>query len=397
LVMWRRTGCIAILIAAGAGCGSGKGSGGTAGTSGPGTAGTGSPGAAGSGNAGGSSGGASGHDGGTDAPPDGTGFEPFVPDYYVGSCSFIGGAGTVPDAGSPLHGLTVVATGLTGMVALEADATNAYLAGASTISRLPLAGGTPTVMVVHAAPVATAADANNIYWSDSSVSGQTTILRAPLTATGFEAFVGDGAAAQTATTIVSKPGAPGAFTMAGGTIYFAAGSAVWRVPTAGGSAQMVYSPFAPTGIAVDGDNVYLGDDPNEAIQFVSVSGQFAGVLQGFALSNATPRQLAVSNGILYWGDWFGSIEHAPVANPNSLGYANTPCGGAGCYPNKLRPAGAGVAWEAGDDNCGNVGTADATGSKYFAVSIAPVGGIAVAGNYLYAVTGVGQLLRFDLP
>jgi len=389
--MWRPAGWIAIVIAAGAGCGPSKGTGSADGGTGTGG------GTAGSGGSGGSSGGAGGSTG-NDASMDATGFEPFVPDYFVGGCSFFGGAGAVPAEGSPLHGLTVVATGLTGMTALEVDATNAYLAGAATISRLPLAGGAPTVMVAHAAPVATAMDANNIYWSDSSVSGKTTILSVPLTATGFEAFAGDAGAAQTATMLTSQTGAPGAFTLAAGSIYFAAGSVVWRVATTGGSAQMVYSGLAPTGIAVDGVNVYLGDDPDEAINFVAVSGQFAGLLQGFSFSNATPTQLALNNGVLYWGDWFGSIEHAATASPStSLGFANTPCGGGGCYPNHLRPGGAGAVWEAGDDNCSSVGTVDVSGSKYFAVSIARVGGIAAAGNYLYAITAVGQLLRFDVP
>jgi hypothetical protein len=390
--MWRRAGWIAVLVAAGAGCGSHKGNGSADG----GGIRTGTAGSGGTGGTGGSSGGSGGSTA-NDASMDSTGFEPFVPDYFVGGCSFIGTAGAVPDEGSPLHGLTVVAKGLTVMTGLEVDGTNAYLAGASTISRLPLAGGSPTVMVAHAAPVWTASDANNIYWSDSGVSGKTTILSAPLTATGFEAFAGDAGAAQTATMLASEPGAPGAFALAAGYIYFGAGTVVWRVSTAGGSAQMVYSGLAPTGIAVDGNNVYLGDDPNEAIQFVTTSGQFAGLLQGFSFSNATPTQLTFNNGILYWGDWFGSIEHAMTASPStSLGFANTPCGGAGCYPNHLRPAGAGAIWEAGDDNCSNVGTVDASGSKYFAVAIAPVGGIAVAGNYFYAVTAVGQLLRFDL-
>jgi hypothetical protein len=366
-------------MAAGAGCGSGKGT---------------APADGGGGSGGGHDGDVVDVPGGTDAPPDGTGFEPFVPDYFDGGCSFFGGAGEVPAEGSPFHGLTVVATGLKGMTALEVDATNAYLASASSISRLPLAGGAAQVMVANAMPVATASDDSNIYWSDSSVSGKTTILSATLTATGWNAFAGG--AGQTATMLAQEPGAPGAFILAAGTLYFAAGSVVWRVSTAGGAAQMVYSGLAPTGIAVDGVNVYLGDDPDEAIQFVTTSGQFAGLLQGFSLSNATPTQLAFSNGNLYWGDWFGAIEHAPVTNANAVDYARTPCGGAGCYPNHLRPAGAVVVWEAGDDSCSSVGKVDATGSTYFATNVAAVGGIAVSGSHFYAVTAVGQLLRFDL-
>jgi len=372
---------------------SGSGSGGAGGTGAGGTA-------------GGNDGGVDGPGGGgVDAPPDSTGFEPFVPDYFIGGCNNFGSAGPVPEAGSPLHGLTVVATGLTGMKALEVDGSNAYLAGASTISRLSLAGGaSPEVMVTNAMPLATALDANNLYWVDASVAGQTTVLRVPLTATGWQAFAGDGGAGQTATMLAAEPGAPvapgaytlSAFTLSAGYLYFGAGNVVWRVSTGGGSAQMVVSGIAPTGIAVDGNNVYLGDDPNEAIQFVTLTGQFAGILQGFSISNATPTQLATNAGIVYWGDWFGSIEHAAIANPTNLGGARTPCGGAGCYPNRLRPGGAGVIWESGDYACSSLGTVDATGSKYFATSINVVRGIAVAGNHFYAVNAAGQLLRMDL-
>jgi len=189
--MWRRAWCSALLMAAGAGCGSGKG-------------------AAPSDGGGGSGGSGGGHDGavadvpgGTDAPPDGTGFEPFVPDYFDGGCSFFGGAGEVPAEGSPFHGLTVVATGLKEMIGLEVDATNAYLASASSISRLPLAGGAAQVMVMNAMPIGMAIDDSNVYWSDAGVSGQTTIQSVPLTATN----------ATTTTTLAQKPGAPGAFTM----------------------------------------------------------------------------------------------------------------------------------------------------------------------------------------
>jgi hypothetical protein len=326
-----------------------------------------------------------------------TGFEPYVPDYFVGGCSVFGEGGSVPAEGSPLHGLTVLASGLTGMKALEVDASNAYLAGASTISRLPVAGGTPEIMVAGAMPLATALDASNLYWIDGSVSGQTRVLSVPLTATGWGAFPGDAGASQTATMLASATGNPGAFTLAGGYLYFGAGTVVSRVPVGGGATQTVYSGIAPTGIAVGGDTVYLGDDPNWAIQFVMLSGQFAGLLQGLSGSNFTPTQLALSGGTLYWGDWGGSIEHIMVATPTmGRGIEYTPCGGGACRLNLLRSTANGAVWESGESGCSNLGTVNADSSTYFAVSVSKAGGIAVAGNYFYAVTRVGQLLRFDL-
>ena len=53
-------------------------------------------------------------------------------------------------------------------------------------------------------------------------------------------------------------------------------------------------------------------------------------------------------------------------------------------------------WESGESSCSNLGKVDSNGTTYFAVSVSKAGGIAAAGNYFYAVTEVGQLLRFDL-
>src|SRR3954467_13639848 len=97
---------------------------------------------------------------GTDGTVDSMGFEPAPLPYFYGTCSFGGAASLVPtDRGQLPYGLTVLATGLPRTVALEVDATNAYFAPSSALMRLPLAGGTPEMMVAGVAPLLTAIDA----------------------------------------------------------------------------------------------------------------------------------------------------------------------------------------------------------------------------------------------
>jgi hypothetical protein len=331
-------------------------------------------------------------DGPADAPP----FEAYIPPYFVGTCDFASSAGAIPSgAGTLPYGLTVLATGLKGIIALEVDSSNAYFATATTLSRMSLSGGAPEVMVAGVGPVATALDANNLYWSDSSISGQTTILSVPLSASGWQAFA-DGGAEKTATRLASQTGSAGAFALADGYLYFGVGNGVWRVPTAGGTATTVVTGIAPKGIAVRGDIVYLADDPNEAIQQVQLTGQYAGVLGGFKASYVTPKQIAVNGGDLYWGDWYGSVEYVAIAAPGSLQLFSTPCHGGACQLNLVRPAGTGVVWESGESSCSNVGIATPSGATWYAISIAKTKAIAASGTYVYAATSAGELLRWSL-
>src|SRR5262249_35078683 len=84
------------------------------------------------------------------------------------------------------HGLTVLAQGVSGPVGLEVDATYAYFANDSTISRIALAGGgSPVVMVSHVQPAAMGITNDSVIWADRSLAMQTVVMSAPLTATGW--------------------------------------------------------------------------------------------------------------------------------------------------------------------------------------------------------------------
>jgi hypothetical protein len=378
------------------GCGSSRGK--PAETGGGGAGGNGPPsGAAGAGgvvqqsDAGGDSAPAS--DGPTDA-----GFEAPPLPYFYGTCSSFKAATPVPTDQGPLpYGLTVLATGLPRTVSLEVDATNAYLATSGALMRLPLAGGTPVTMVAGAAPIATAIDATNVYWIDGGVTGQTTILRAPLTATNWVAFAGDGGGAQAATTLATQTGDPGAFTVAGGYVYFAVGSAVSRVPTGGGTVQTVETTYPPTGMAVGGDALYLGEYSGETIQRVPLTGTLPATPSFLKMAYVVPTELVLNGGDLYWGDWYGGAEYYPTATPAAGQRYGTNCsGGSGPCKYRFRAGGPGAIWTAPSDECGSLGKVNPSGSELMAGGLGSFGGIAADATHAYATTSLGELLRWDL-
>jgi hypothetical protein len=335
------------------------------------------------------------------------------PDSFVGDCQLDGGSGAISgDASSPPHGLTVVATGIQGSAGLEVDVTYAYFASTSTISRIPLDGGPPEVMVTQTSPVAIGIAGGDLVWSDATVATQTRILSVPLTAVGWVGFAGAdsggappadsgpldagaGASSPVATMLAAVPGAPGAFALAGSYAYFVAGEVTVRVPTAGGPVETVAAGLAPTGIAVGSTLVYLGDGDNDVIDQAYIGFPDGGPISIFTPSHGTPTQVALGSADLYWGDEFGTVDHVALATPSLFDGFRTPCGIGACYPRHVLPGGPGAVWEASDNRCGHVGTVSAQGTTVFATDIAAVQSLAVDVNHLYANTVLGEVLRFD--
>jgi hypothetical protein len=367
-----------------------------------------------------SSGGAIPSDGGN-APH----FEAGPPDHYIGGCRFAGNAGAVPTDGGLLHGLTVLATGVQAAAGLEVDATYAYFGTSDSIERIPLAGGAPVVMVSGSSPGAMALVGSEIIWIDGSLPMQTQILAVPVTAVGWavpappgdggvEAGAvdagadgnvvdggrdggGDAAPAQAPMILASVPGNPGALDVANGYVYFAADGVISRVPVAGGAVQLVAQGLGPTGIAAAPTVVYLGDGNNETIDQAMIGVPDGGFIGLFATSAASTTQVAIGNGgkDLYWGDWFGGIDHCPIAMPYHVDVFGTPCSGGACYPRHVRAGGPGVVWESGDNICGAAGTASPTGSALLVEGIAAIQAVAADAQHLYASTVLGELLRMN--
>lgn len=325
---------------------------------------------------------------GNDGPTDSTGgFEPLPSPYFYGTC-FIGfGSTPVPTDRGPLQfGLTVLATGLPRTVGLEMDAANFYLVTSTGILRLPVStpGGTPEMMVTGASPVAAAIDTENIYWVDVRVAGQTTIMRAPLTATG-----------QAGTMLASQAGMPGPFTVAGGFAYFATDKVVSRVPTAGGTVQMVSTTIAPRGLAANTDALFFTEFSDETIQRVSLAGTLPATPTFFKLAYAVPTSIAMNGGDLYFDDWFGGLEYVPIAAPTTGRRFSDRCRDAACEY-RLRPAARGAIWASEAGDCGSIGKVNPDGSELMAADLAPIGGIAGTSTHAYATTTLGELLRLDL-
>jgi hypothetical protein len=149
-------------------------------------------------------------------------------------------------------------------------------------------------MVSHAAPVFTALDADRLYWSDTSVSGRTSILSVPLTELGWQALAGDAGASQVATTLASAAGVP---PCPGPGRWVSLFPTVLRVATSGGSPSAVITGITPTSIAVGTDNIYLGEPHDETI-WVGLAGANPGVLSEYTNSNAQPSGVALSGGEL---------------------------------------------------------------------------------------------------
>jgi hypothetical protein len=326
-----------------------------------------------------------------DGPADSTtGFEPLPVPYFYGTCSIGFGSTPVPTDRGPLQfGLTSLTTALPKTtVGLEVDAANFYLATPTGILRLPVSapGGTPEMMVTGAKPVATAIDADSIYWIDSGVAGQTTIMRAPLTATG-----------QAGTMLASQAGMPGPFTVAGGFVYFSTANVISRVPSAGGAVQMVSTTIEPRGLAASADALFFTEYDIETIQRVSLAGALPAAPTFFKSAYAVPTSIVINGGDLYFEDWFGGVEYVPIAAPTTGKRYSDGCSDAACEY-RMRAGGRGAVWasEVGFSHCGRIGKVNPDGSELLAAGLAPIGGIAATATHAYATTSLGELLRVDL-
>ena len=141
--------------------------------------------------------------------------------------------------------------------------------------------------------------------------------------------------------LASVPGNPGALDVANGYVYFAADGVISRVAVTGGAVQLVAQGLGPTGIAAAPTVVYLGDGNNETIDQAMIGVPDGGFIGLFATSAGSTTQVAIGNGgkDLYWGDWFGGIDHCPIAMPYHVDVFGTPCSGGACYPRHVRAYG----------------------------------------------------------
>jgi hypothetical protein len=134
------------------------------------------------------------------------------------------------------------------------NASGVYASTATAILSVPLAGGTPTTLASNQNPNAITADATNVYWTNlpqGSQPGGSTVMKVAATGGG------------TPVTLVTLTGSavPAGIAVDATNVYWIEGlGSVRKVPIAGGSPVTIApAPELPGGIAVDATNVYWTD------------------------------------------------------------------------------------------------------------------------------------------
>ena len=173
-----------------------------------------------------------------------------------------------------------------------------------TISSVPLAGGTATTVLNGLnSPQGIAADANNIYWADF---GDGTVNRYSLTDATRTALVqGQGGVGGVAvdSTGVYWTTATGSST--GGAIRYAP----FNASGVGAETILIGGLNAPTGVAVEGGQVFWTDNLNQTVNTRAISG---GPVTVIARGQAEPNGVAVSGGQAYRVNSDGTINAAPI-------------------------------------------------------------------------------------
>jgi hypothetical protein len=173
-----------------------------------------------------------------------------VDDEYVYTTEFGIGVRRVKKSGGPSE-LVMHPRGTFTVMALSRDHVYVALTGENQIAMVPKAGGQPTLLAGQTAPSAIAVDDRHVYWvnqgSESPATGE--LVRTAL-----------GDLTQTEI-LLSGLELPNALTVGAEYVFFASGSRVFRVPKAGGQAELVEDDFGPIKtMAVQADTVYLAGE-----------------------------------------------------------------------------------------------------------------------------------------
>jgi hypothetical protein len=277
---------------------------------------------------------------------------------YVGEGS--GGVSTVMKVPTCGGIITTLASGQDVATGIAINAANIYWANgdvgdSGAVMRVPLGGGNPMMLEPDPyVPFAVAVDATSVYWENLG-AGQGNLMKAALdggppatlvTSTGDITFqnialdatsvywTSTGGAlskvpieggAVTALVAAGDPGNQATFAVGGGSIYwYSTGPIIpdpgglMKMPVSGGPATMLASSLNfPTGIAVDGANVYFMDldcdgsgvNCTWAVKKVSVDGGAPStVVSGWQdVTYASPVALAVDATTVYWENADGSV------------------------------------------------------------------------------------------
>ncbi len=201
--------------------------------------------------------------------------------FAVMKCSIAGGD------------VTTLASGRDSIAGIAVDAAAVYFGtvgsstGGGAVMRVPIEGGTPTVLASRAAPFDLATDGVNVYWT--SFGGTVTSIPS---------------AGGAATTLVSGQKMCGAIALDATNVYWSAGTngAIMKVPLAGGVPVTLAMGGDPTNLIVSGSNIYWTMPAANELKTVSVEGGTADLL-----GSAPVENLAVDAQSVYWSNFLGNI------------------------------------------------------------------------------------------
>lgn len=242
----------------------------------------------------------------------------------------------------------VLAKGQIRPSALAIDSTNVYWTneGDGTVNRIPIGGGTLTVMASsQGTPAAIAVDGTNVYWTDTTanafptpslvrqaiVGGTTFAIATSASAnsitvdatTVYWTVAGGAGVTQIAktmtngmgTTLVTGYGVPFAVAVDSANVYWTvlAGGYVYKVPIGGGTPVAVASgQLGAVSLAANATSLYWTSD--ETIDSAPIGGLPDGGAPAVLATStqATVEALAIDATNVYWVDNGGGVSKAPI-------------------------------------------------------------------------------------
>jgi hypothetical protein len=214
-----------------------------------------------------------------------------------------GGSATVLGTGTGPSGSGALVTGL-----LAVDATHAYWRDITDIQKTALDGSSSTALVKYAAPLGLAVDGTNVYWTGTADS----VYQAPLSTVSSPV------------TLASDQAAPAGITVDANHVYWAnggyvmtGGGGVSSVPIDGGTSTTIASDKGgPLGVVVDAKNVYWYDFTG-GVQSAPLDGGEATTLA----TPAAPSQIegiAIDATYVYFSSNDGTLRKAPLDGSGAL-------------------------------------------------------------------------------
>jgi len=183
------------------------------------------------------------------------------------------------------------------------DEENVYFTTTSTVSLVPIGGGTVRVLAGgQNGPVSVAVDANHVYWSNIGSGNNGSVVESAKTPTDAGALV----------ILAANQASPQGVALDATHVYWAnAGSnsnndgTIMRVRIGGGTPETIAAGQAsPLMVAVDGENAYWANNADGTVRRAPASG---GADQILVSGQMAPDAIAVDPSNVYWTTDVGTV------------------------------------------------------------------------------------------